>query len=145
MEGLPGWVVSSIRAPPPRQHKREKRYTPSTRPLFLTGRVWKDDYDCQMIFGDIVTLKLPDIFLRPYRWRKTPKKPHPGNLSQPGIEPGPAAWQVCMLLPIPQRDEITELREFNGKKYINLKIINMKESPLWNLRVPGNTLWETLI
>ena len=28
-----------------------------------------------------------------YRWGKTPKKPHPGNLSRPGIEPGPAAWQ----------------------------------------------------
>ena len=23
---------------------------------------WKDDYECQMIFGDIVGLKLPDIF-----------------------------------------------------------------------------------
>ena len=29
-----------------------------------------------------------------YRWGKTPKKPHPGNLSRPGIEPGPAAWQA---------------------------------------------------
>ena len=25
------------------------------------------------------------------------KKKHPGNLSRPGIEPGPAAWQVTML------------------------------------------------
>ena len=32
-----------------------------------------------------------------YRWGKTPKKPHLGNLSRPGIEPGPAAWQVCMV------------------------------------------------
>ena len=38
-----------------------------------------------------------------YRWGKTPKKPHPGNLSWPGIEPGPAAWQACMLVPCPQR------------------------------------------
>ena len=38
-----------------------------------------------------------------YRWGKTPKKPHPGNLSRPGIEPGPAAWQACMLPPCPQR------------------------------------------
>ena len=29
-----------------------------------------------------------------YRWRKTPKKPHPGNLSRAGIELGPAAWQA---------------------------------------------------
>ena len=27
-----------------------------------------------------------------YRWRKTRKKPHSGNLSRPGNEPGPAAW-----------------------------------------------------
>ena len=38
-----------------------------------------------------------------YRWGKTSKKPHPGNLSRPGIEPGPAEWQVCMLAPAPQR------------------------------------------
>ena len=38
-----------------------------------------------------------------YRWGKTPKKPHPGNLSRPGIESGPAAWQARMLPPIPQR------------------------------------------
>ena len=29
-----------------------------------------------------------------YRWGKTPKKPHPGNLYRPGIEPGPAAWHA---------------------------------------------------
>ena len=39
----------------------------------------------------------------PYRWGKTPKKPHPGNLSRPGIEPGPAAWQARMLPLAPQR------------------------------------------
>ena len=38
-----------------------------------------------------------------YRWGKSPKKPHPGYLSRPGIEPGPAAWQSRMLLPVPQR------------------------------------------
>ena len=26
-----------------------------------------------------------------YRWEKTQKKPHPGNLSRPGIEPGPVS------------------------------------------------------
>ena len=36
-----------------------------------------------------------------YRWGKTPKKPHPGNLSRPVIEPGPAAWQTRMLPPAP--------------------------------------------
>ena len=38
-----------------------------------------------------------------YRWGKTSKKPHPGNLSWPGIEPGPAVWQAHMLPPGPQR------------------------------------------
>ena len=38
-----------------------------------------------------------------YRWGKTPKKPHPGNLSRPGIEPGPAALQARMLPLAPQR------------------------------------------
>ena len=38
-----------------------------------------------------------------YRWGKTPKKPHPENLSRPEIEPGPAAWQARMLPLAPQR------------------------------------------
>ena len=38
-----------------------------------------------------------------YRWGKIRKKPHPGNLFWPGIEPGPAAWQAHMLPSVPQR------------------------------------------
>ena len=38
-----------------------------------------------------------------YRWGKTPKKPHPGNLSRSRIEPGPSAWEARMLPPVPQR------------------------------------------
>ena len=48
-----------------------------------------DDYGGQMIFGDLVGLKLPDIRLTAEE--KPRKKPHPGNLSRSGIEPGPAA------------------------------------------------------
>ena len=48
-----------------------------------------DDYDGQMIFGDLVGLKLPDIRLTGEE--KPRKKPHPGNLSRPGIEPGHTA------------------------------------------------------
>ena len=44
-----------------------------------------DDNDGQMIFGDQGGLKLPGIFLT------GEEKPHPGNLSRPGLEPGPAA------------------------------------------------------
>ena len=45
--------------------------------------------DDQMISRDLGGLKLPDICLAGEE--KPPKKPHPGNLSQPGIEPEPAA------------------------------------------------------
>ena len=38
-----------------------------------------------------------------YKRGKTLKKPHPGNLSWLGIELGPAAWQACMLAPVPQQ------------------------------------------
>ena len=48
-----------------------------------------DDYGGQMIFGDPVGLKLPDIRLTGEE--KPRKKLHPGNLSRLGIEPGPAA------------------------------------------------------
>ena len=48
-----------------------------------------EDYDGQMIFGDLVGLKLPAIRLTGEE--KPRNKPHPGNLSYPGIEPGPAA------------------------------------------------------
>ena len=47
------------------------------------------DNDGQMIFGDLGGLKFPDICLTSEE--KPQKKPHPGNLSRPGIEPGPAA------------------------------------------------------
>ena len=47
-----------------------------------------DDDHGQMIFGDLKALKLPDIRLT---GEENPGiKPHPGNLSRPGIEPGPA-------------------------------------------------------
>ena len=48
-----------------------------------------DDYDGQIIVGDLVGLKLPDIRLTGEE--KPQEKPHPGYLSRPGIEPGPAA------------------------------------------------------
>ena len=52
------------------------------------NEIMMDDYDGQMIFGDLVGLKLPDICLTR---EENPEKPHPGNLSRRGIEPGPAA------------------------------------------------------
>ena len=100
VKGLPGWVISPMPGPPPRPHKHETQYTPSIHPFLPTRRIWKNDYGCQMIFGDLVGLKFPRHLS--YRWGKTPKKPHPGNLSRPGIEPGPAAWQARMLPLVPR-------------------------------------------
>ena len=69
--------------------------------LGLLAPVMNDDNDGQMILGDLRGLKLPDIYLtgEEIPW----KIPHPGNLSRPGLEPKPAAWQACMLLPGPQQ------------------------------------------
>ena len=96
---LPRWVISPMPGPSPRQHKHERRDTPSTYQFILTRR--KHDYDGQMVFGVLVDLKLPDICLTGEE--KPRRKPHPRKLSQPGIEPGPAACQARMLPPVPQR------------------------------------------
>ena len=44
-----------------------------------------DDNDGEMIFGELGGLKISDICLT------GEEKPHTGNLSRPGIEPGSAA------------------------------------------------------
>ena len=79
MEGLPGWVISPMPGPPPRQHKHERQYTPSTHSIIPIRRIWNDDNDGQMIFGDLVGLKFPDICLTgEEKPRKTsPRKPVP--------------------------------------------------------------------
>ena len=75
MEGLPGWGISSMSGPPPRQHKHERLYTPFTQPFILTRRIWKEDYDGQMIFrgprGPNASRHLS------YRCGKTQKKTSP--------------------------------------------------------------------
>ena len=46
--------------PPPRQHKHERQYTPSTHPVIPTRRIWNNDYDArdgQMIVRDLGDLK----------------------------------------------------------------------------------------
>ena len=48
---------------PPREHKHERRYTKSTHSFILTRRILNDDYDGQMVFRDLVGLKLPNICL----------------------------------------------------------------------------------
>ena len=51
--------------------------------------------------GHLEGLKLSHICLTGEE--KSRKQPHPGNMSRPGIEFGPAAWQARMLPPAPQR------------------------------------------
>ena len=107
MEGLPGWGISSMPRPPPRQHRQERRYTPSTHPVIRTRRIWKHDYDGKMVSGELVGLKLTDICLT---GEEIPEKISVKNLSRPGIEPGPAALQARMLpLASQQWTEITSL------------------------------------
>ena len=98
MKDLLGWWISSMPGPPPRQHKHERRYTPSTHTFIPTTRIWNDDYCGEMIFGGPCEPKVSFLQVR-----KNPEKPHPGNLSRLGIEHGPAAWQARMLPPVPQR------------------------------------------
>ena len=63
-----------------------KKHTPFTNIFILRRRIWKHDYVGQMIFGDLVGLKVPYICLT---GGKTPKKPHPGTCPDRGSNPGP--------------------------------------------------------
>ena len=87
MEGLPGWVISPMPGPPPRQHKHERQYTPSTHSVIPTRRIWNGDYDGQMIFGDLGGLKFPDICLT--GWGKTRKNLTQETCPDRGSNPGP--------------------------------------------------------
>ena len=82
MESLPGWEISSMPGPPPRQHEHERRYTPLTHQCIRTRRIWKYDYDAQMIFGDNVGLKLPEIC--PTGEEKSRRKTSPRKLDSTG-------------------------------------------------------------
>ena len=71
----------------PRQHKHERQYTPSTHSVIPRRRIWNDDCDGQMIFGDLGGLKFPGICLT---GEENPRK----NLTQEtcpdrGSNPGP--------------------------------------------------------
>ena len=69
MNDLPGWGVTSMPVPPPRQHEHERRYTSFTHPFIRKRRIWKDGYD-------LVGLKLPDICLTGEEelWKTLPMK-----------------------------------------------------------------------
>ena len=95
--------------------------------LFQQSEYEKDNYDGQMIFGDLLGLKFHDICLT---GEETPpqKKPHLGNLFRPRIKPGPTAWQASMLPPVPQRWAQLKLQSenpcFKSVKVFPLQTIN---------------------
>ena len=72
--------------PPPRQHKHERQYTPSTHSVISTRPIWNDDYDGQMIFGDLRGLKFPDICLT---GEEKPRKNLTQETCDRGSNPGP--------------------------------------------------------
>ena len=110
MEGLPGWVIGPMPGPPPRKHKHERQYTPCTHSVIPTRQIWNDDYDGQMIFGDIGEPKVS--WNLSYRWGKTPKNLTQETCPDRGSNHGPAAWQACMLPLAPQRWTIIHLGKF---------------------------------
>ena len=61
------------------------------------------------------------------------KKPHPGNLSRPGIEPGPAAWQARMLPPATHRWawEKIKLKNFSRTQFRKLRNQTCGFGNLW--------------
>ena len=84
--------------PLPRQHKYERHtiHEPiHSNKANMKGWLWRPN--------DIRGRCGPASWHLSCRWGKTPKKPHPGNLSRLGIELRPAAWQGRMLPPVPQR------------------------------------------
>ena len=87
-----------------------------------------------MIFGELGGLKFPDICLTGEE--KPRKNPHPRNLSRPGIEPGPAAWQARMLPVAPQRwptqNSVVKISSSSPKllKSPRVKISRKEDSPV---------------
>ena len=80
-------MISPMLGPTRRQHKHERQYTPNTHSVIQTRRIWNDDDDGQVIFGDLVGLKFPNICLT---GKEKPRK----NLTQEtcpdrGSNPGP--------------------------------------------------------
>ena len=102
MEGSPGEVLAQCRGHL-RDNTNVKDDTHHSRihSFILTRRIWKDDCDGQIIFGDLVGLKLPDIYL-------AGEEKHRKNLTQKTCPDRrsklrPAAWQARMLPPDPER------------------------------------------
>ena len=84
MEGLPGWVISPMPGPPPRQHKHERQDTRSTHSVIPTRRIWNDDLLWPWgPWGPKVSWHLSD------RWRKPRKNLTQETCPDRGSNPGP--------------------------------------------------------
>ena len=86
-----------------------------------------------------------------YTWGKTPKNPHPGNLSRPEIVSEPAARQARMLPPVPQRWTWNSLSSFNVKYYssswkiiVGILYIDIISLTL-SLRIKLSSRWHFII
>ena len=120
-ESLPGWGISSMPEPPPRQHKHERRHTPFRHPFILTRWIWKDDYDSQKIFWDLCE---PSFMTFVLQVTKNPEKTSPRNLSRPRIEPVPAACQARMLSPASPRWIYTYIKNIKNYRFVIFEVLN---------------------
>ena len=88
--GGPPWISDQLNARATSETTRTYRQRHHSHPhSYQQGEYDEDDHDGQMMPGDRLGLKFPDICLK--GGEKPQKKPHSGNWSHPGIEPGPAA------------------------------------------------------
>ena len=95
MEGLTGWGVRATSETTRTWKTIHTIHAPiHSKKMKMKGWLWRSNF-IRDLYGPKASWQLS------YRWGKNPK--HPGNFSRPGIEPGPAAWQACMLLHFPQR------------------------------------------
>ena len=84
--GPPRMMIIPMPGPPPRQHKHERQYTPSIHPFIPTRRIWNDDYDGQMTFGDLGGPKVS--WHLSYRWEKPRKNFTQETCPDRGSNPG---------------------------------------------------------
>ena len=104
----------------PRQQKHERQYTPSTHSVIPTRRIWNDDYDGQMIFGDLGGLKFPDICLT------GEEKPRENLVQETCPDRG--------LYPGPLRDKRTcyHLLHSGGQLNSHMCVISLEGSSIFN-------------
>ena len=129
--------------PPPRQHKHERQYASSTHSVIPTRRIWNDDDDGQMIFGDLGSLKFPNICLT---GEEKPRK----NLTQEtcpdrGSNPGPLRdKRACyhLLHSGGQVINCTFIRSVRPNRLLN--VYRSRNSSMWNcISFQGNKWHNT--